>query len=439
MSKAVQRQRTRLGAATTLSVAVALMAAGAAIAGPASADQGSTTTLPGTSPNYATASADLGQTAAGTKVTARVFLAGRDDAGLATYAKNVSDPMSAVYKQFLSAAQVQQRFGATPQQISAVTQWLRSSGLSVTSTTAHWIDVSGPAAAVQKAFATPLHDYKTATGTSYAPQHDAKIPNAVAGAVAGVSGLSQAASHAKTTSVRASATGDGSAASNPNCSAYYGEKLPQAGLPPVPAGYENPTYLSPCSYVPSQLRGAYGVTKAGLTGKGATIAIVNWYASSTMLADANQYSTNHGDKPFAPGQYSAITDPSQWTALDQCGGGDTSEESLDVEMAHGLAPDSKVITVAANSCVDNDLLAAEAKIVDGHLADIVSNSWGESVFTTQGDLPPSVMQAYDKIFMQGAAEGIAFDFSSGDCMNNNAYSVATGLNCDPTVSRAQTD
>jgi subtilase family serine protease len=49
------------------------------------------------------------------------------------------------------------------------------------------------------------------------------------------------------------------------------------------------------------------------------------------------------------------------------------------------------------------------------------------------------MNAYDQVFMQGAAEGIAFDFSSGDCMNNDAFSVSSGLNCDPTVSRASVD
>ena len=88
--------------------------------------------------------------------------------------------------------------------------------------------------------------------------------------------------------------------------------------------------------------------------------------------------------------------------------------------------------------IDRDVVA-EAEIVDNHLANIVSNSWGESIFSTAGDLDPSVMAAYDQVFELGATEGIAFDFSSGDCMNNDAYSVSTGLNCDPTVSRASID
>lgn len=435
MTNAAQRHRKRTAAGASLTVAAAMLTAGVAIANPASADSG-TTTLPGTSPAYATASADQGQTAASAQVTVRVFLAGQDAAGLAAYAQAVSDPSSASYGQYLSASATAQRFGATSAQIATVTSWLNAAGLTVSSTTAHWLDVRGTAAQMQSAFKTSLHNYSTADGTLRAPSADARIPSGLAGIVSGVSGLAQEATHAVTNHV---SNGKTKGSDDPTCSAYFGQKQAPAGLPAVPAGYSNPSSLAQCSLVPSQLRKAYGVSDTGLTGKGATIAIVNWYASPTMEADANQYSVNHGDKPFRPGQYSEVSDPSQWTNTDLCGLGDFGEESLDVDMAHGLAPDANVVTVAANSCFDSDLLAAEAKIVDNHLADIVSNSWGESMFSTLGDIDPASMDAYNQVFEWGAVEGIAFDFSSGDCMNNDAYSLASGLNCDTTASRAQTD
>lgn len=435
MSSAVQRRRRRIASTTAISVVLAAVTAGVAVASPASADQGGTA-LADTSPSYATASADQGQTAAATQLSVRVYLAGRDPSGLAEYAKGVSDPNNSQYRHFLSAQAVKQRFGPTSQQVAAVTSWLTGAGFTITSTTEHWVDVKGPAADVPKAFGTALHNYRTADGTLHAPQHDVQIPAAVAGAVSGVSGLSQATTHAVTMSA---STGKAPVASDPSCSAYFGQKQAPAGLPAVPAGYSDPSTLAQCSVYPSELRQAYGVTKTGLTGKGATIAIVNWYGSPTMQADADQYAVNHGDKPFAPGQYSEVSTPSQWTNKDLCGYGDNSEEALDVEMAHGFAPDAKIVTVAANSCFDSDLLAAEAEIVDNHLADIVSNSWGESIFSTAGNLDPSVMAAYDQVFEEGAIEGIAFDVSSGDCMNNDAYSVSSGLNCDPTVSRASVD
>ncbi|HEY3868744.1 MAG TPA: S53 family peptidase [Actinocrinis sp.] len=435
MSSAAQRRHRRITSATAICFALATVSGGVAAATPASAAQGAAA-LPGSSPSYATSSADQGQTSAATQLSVRVYLAGQNPAGLAQYAQDVSDPTNAQYGHFLSAAAAQQRFGATAQQVSEVKSWLTGAGFTVTSTTDHWIDVTGAAADVPKAFATSLHNYRTSQGTLHAPQHNAEVPAGVASAVAGVSGLAQSTTHDVTMSA---SNGSAPATSDPSCSAYYGQKLPPAGVPAVPAGYSDPSTLAQCSLVPNQLRQAYGVTQTGLTGKGATIAIVNWYGSSTMEADANQYAVNHGEKTFAPGQYSEVSTPSQWTNEAECGFGDNSEEALDVEMAHGFAPSAKIVTVAANSCFDSDLIAAEAEIVDNHLADIVSNSWGESLYTTQGDLDPATIAAFNQIFELGAIEGIAFDFSTGDCMNNDAYSVATGLNCDPTVSRASID
>ncbi|MFD0633323.1 S8 family serine peptidase [Catenulispora yoronensis] len=189
------------------------------------------------------------------------------------------------------------------------------------------------------------------------------------------------------------------------------------------------------------------MTKSGLTGKGATIAIVDWYASSTMRGDADTYAKAHGDAPFAAGQYNEMYDRSQWTLQPDpnnpnavsCGD-PSGEEALDVEMAHGLAPDANILYVGANSCTDADLMAAEAKIVDGHLADVVSNSWGEIMHTSDGqDLDPALIPAYDRIFQKGALEGIGFDFSTGDCGDDDPANAAGGANCAPDSARRQTE
>ena len=149
MSSAVQRRYRRLASATAISVVLAAFSTGAAVASTA---QG-TAALSGTSPSYATAATDQGQTAAATQLSIRVLLAGRNPSGLAEYAKDVSDPSNSLYGHYLSADAARQDFGATPQQISAVTSWLTSAGFSITSTNEHWIDVKGPAADVPKAFA----------------------------------------------------------------------------------------------------------------------------------------------------------------------------------------------------------------------------------------------------------------------------------------------
>ncbi|MEY9908717.1 putative cell wall-binding protein [Catenulispora sp. MAP12-49] len=440
MPNAASRRRAQAVMAGVFPVAVALVAASAS-ASPAQADtQHHNTTnkiLTDVHPTWATADKDRGAVPAAQQISTRVYLSGQDSAGLAALARAASDPNSPDYQHYLTPAQIQARFGATPAQVAAVQKWLTGSGLKVTSVTSDWIDASGDTAAVQRAFGTQIKDYQGTDGAvKYAASSSAVIPAEVADYVEGVSGLSQASVRVHADSAKANAAN----AADQNCSPYWGASTTTAW----PAGANpGPTPLLPCSYTPKQLRDAYGVTKSGMTGKGATIAVVDWYGSSTMEADANRYATDNKDQPFAPGQYREVVDQSQWNNQDACGGtsGIAGEEALDVEMTHGLAPDANIVYVGANSCTDADLMAAEEKIVDQHLADVVSNSWGEIMHTTDGqDMDPSEIAAYDRIFQKGAAEGIGFDFSSGDCGDDDPANAANGgANCAADSARKQTE
>ena len=436
------------------------MVAGAVtIASPsqASAPTPSARTLAGTHPLWAAASADKGATPSSAQLTARVYLAGKDPAGLAAYAKTVSTAGSAQYDHFLTPTQVQQRFGATPAQLAAVHAWATGAGLQIAATSAHYIDVHGTAAAVDRAFGTHLHTYAVQGQLRQAPSSDVVLPASVASAILGVTGLTDTAPRNRPQSVSVNATEALSADAKgkpkpapkpkpkpglPNvatCSDYWGQKAVSG----APKGYTAKTTFDQCSFTPAQLRKAYGVTASGLTGKGARVAVVDAYGSSTMLADANRFATAHGDKAFRKGQYTEVVTPSAWTQTgpkDGCGGaaGWAGEESLDVEMVHGMAPDANVVYVGANSCSDQDLMAALSTVVDKHLADVVSNSWSGLIHSTSGDETPALIAAYEQIFQQGAAEGIGFDFSAGDCGDESPAAAATGANCDATSTRAQT-
>ncbi|WP_055585700.1 S53 family peptidase [Streptacidiphilus griseoplanus] len=434
-------RRSRIAGATVASLALAVGTLAAAMPSEAAAKPAART-LAHTHPAWAKASADRGSLPASTELTARVYLAGQDPAGLAAYAQAVSTEGSAQYGKFLTPAQVQQRFGATAQQVSAVRNWLTGAGLTVTATTAHYIEVRGSASAHAKAFGTGIHQYSVGGALRHAPTADAVVPAQVSSAVLGVTGLSTVTPKVKPNSVRVrtSASGAGSRSggginTDATCSDYWGQKKVDGG----PVGYTKKTTYDECSFAPSQLRKAYGITASGLTGKGATVAVVDAYASSTMLADANQFATAHGDKAFRPGQYTEIVNQANWNSEDLCGGADgwAGEEALDVEMVHGLAPDANVVYVGADSCNDQDLLSSLATIVDKHLADVVSNSWGEIMHSTTGDIDPGLIAAYEQVFQQGAIEGIGFNFSAGDCGDSSPAAAATGVNCDPSTTRAQ--
>jgi subtilase family serine protease len=414
-------------------VATAAVLAGAfTLAGPVASASAAVSSVAGTHPQWAVGAADRRAVAADTQIETTVYLAGRDEAGLNAYASEVADPGSPLYHKYLTPSQFSARFGATGAQVSQVEGWLRSAGLRVTGSNGHAVTVSGTAAATERAYGVGLDDYAVDGGSFRAPTADARIPASVATAVLTVTGLDNAPAEEKPAGLLGQQTtptvpgisktpatrsigADGSVYLGPSvCSGYYGQVKDTTDLA-FDGKTDNPYAV--CGYVPSQVRGAYGVTGSGLTGKGATVAVVDAYASPTMPADANQYSVNHGEEPFAAGQYREIVTPSQWTDEPDCGylPAWSPEESLDVEAVHAMAPDATVLYYGADSCDDADFLAVLAAIVDTHAADIVSDSWGSLVYSKFGDEDPSVIAEYTQIFEQGSIEGIGFTFSTGDC------------------------
>jgi subtilase family serine protease len=341
-------------------------------------------------------------------VNLRVYLAGQDPAGLASYAKSVSDPGSATYGHYLSPAEVRSRFGATSAQIQAVKTWLAGAGLTVTNTTSGiggYVAVTGTVAEAAEAFGVSFASYTDPSGqTARAPQQAATVPTSVAGAVLAVSGL-DTGSHFMRPQDKLPPPGPNYWVAPPT-SDFYGEQI--ATNEPTAGGAHQPWNVT--GYTPQQIRGAYGVDGSGMTGSGQTVAIVDAYASPTMASDANQFSQATGNQPFQAGQYQQFLSKKwTYTAANECGAaGWYGEETLDVEAVHDMAPNANVHYVGAASCLDQDLANADAKIVNQHLASIVSNSWGEPADVA------TITGVFDQIFQAGAAEGIGFYFSSGD-------------------------
>ncbi len=399
----LHRQRWVVCAMASATILSGLVVAGSAVAAPGRA------AIPGTHPDWAVSRAGQQAPAVTTGgVNLRVYLAGQDPAGLAAYATAVSDPTSASYGDYLTPAQAQARFGATSAQIQAVESWLSGAGLTVTGVTSGaggYVSVTGTVAQASQAFGVSFANYTDPSGqTARAPVAAATTPSSVASDVLAVSGLDTGSHEMK--------PGDTLPPPGPNywvappTSTYYGSKI--AYSEPTANGQHQPWTVG--GYTPQQIRGAYNVSDSGMTGRGQTVAIVDAYASPTMLPDANEFSRVTGNRPFRPGQYQQYL-PSTFTLTSnsECGAqGWYGEETLDVESVHDMAPDANVHFVAAASCQDTDLAAADARIVNDGLASIVSNSFGEPY-------DQAVTQStWDQIFEYGAVEGIGFMFSSGD-------------------------
>lgn len=370
----------------------------------------------------------------GGPVSVRIGLAGRDPAGLEALARAVSTPGSPRYGRFLTPEQTRARFGTTDEQSSAVQRWLGAAGMHVVSRGAHWIDATGSASAVREAFGSDTH----ARSLTLTP------PTTIRAAVENVAligqarrGMREGATAAESRRSAESAKSGKSGKSAAKCSPIWGALTADPKLPP---GYSSPEPLDVCGYTPAQLRTAYGVAASGLTGKGVRIAVVDAFGSPTMRADAGRFARQHGDAPFAVGQYLETVTPDEWTHL----GDDTcqtpadwaGEEALDVETLHGMAPGATVHYFGANSCADEDINATMAQIVDTHAADMVSASFGETMHRTSGDIDPALVAQATQLFEYGAVEGIGFYYATGDCGDDANRS---GPGCDPESTRAQTE
>ena len=365
--------------------------------------------IAGTHPAWATPTARAAATQAPSgAITASVYLAGQDQAGLAAYAAAVSTPGNALYGHYLSAAQVKARYAPTQAEATAVEGWLTGAGLTVTKVTSgigSYVQIQGSVQQAAQAFGVTFGTFRGPDKRmDRAPEQAASVPAGIAADVLTVNGLDTATHFMKPSDTLPPPGPNYWVA--PPCSQYYGQLFAFKD----PTAFGRPQPYTNCGYTPRQIRGAYNVNKSGMTGKGQTVAIVDAYASPTMQSDANQYAKATGDRPFAAGQYTQdLSSTWSYTAPNQCNAsGWYGEESLDVESVHGQAPNANVVYVGAASCTDQDLGTALASIVDNHTASIVTNSWGEPFDTA------TLTDVYNQIFQAGAAEGIGFFFSSGD-------------------------
>jgi hypothetical protein len=152
----------------------------------------------------------------------------------------------------------------------------------------------------------------------------------------------------------------------------------------------------PPGYSPAQIRVAYGLPSSG--GAGTTIAIIDAYNTSSIWNDLTVFSTNFSlPLPTASNfeiynMSTNIGTNSNWT----------TETCLDVEWAHAIAPDAKILLVEAVNNTRSSLLSA-IDYATSHGVVAVSMSWGSAEDFS--------IKNYDSHFNK---PGIIFFASSGD-------------------------
>jgi subtilase family serine protease len=401
------------------SMVAAMLVFGASSVSAMGAGSSDRTTLHGSAPGWAKQGNLVGAADPAGTVGFRVYLGWK--AGAEALAKAVSDPRSSSYGRYLTPSEFRRRFAPTQTQVGAVQSWLRSQGFKVNYTPAnnHYVSAEGTVAQAEAAFGTQFGMYAVQGKTVRSPSADIAIPNALTGTVTAVVGLDDSAVFVQTDHVvDKNAPPSAGFRNAPPLSAYWAQFVSPYAYPPGFTDVASPA-TAPWTvkgYTPNQIKGAYGIS--GYDGAGQTVAIIDAYASPTILADVNQWSTNRGLPTMNASQLVQVVPPGvygrpQNPAQDPQGW--YGEETLDVEAVHGMAPAAKIVYVGAPNNY-RDLDAAMNHVVDQRLAQIVTNSYG---YATEL-LPPGYVKPFEDTLIQAAAEGIGVYFSSGDTGDETA-------------------
>ena len=137
---------------------------------------------------------DLGASPGSQPVRLTLYLAPPADraAALVSFLKEVQTPGSASYKQWLTPTAFAQKFGATADQLAAVTAFAQNAGLKVESASVSGlrVEVSGTVSQVETAMKPGLHGMQVGARAYYANTATPAVPTAIAGSLLAVGGLS---------------------------------------------------------------------------------------------------------------------------------------------------------------------------------------------------------------------------------------------------------
>lgn len=236
-------------------------------------------------------------------------------------------------------------------------------------------------------------------------------------------------------------------AASGNAGATISKALPSV-TPQLPAGSvflagpeaaPGPAYSTTSRrFTPVGIQGSYNLNSlyaAGYAGQGKTIAIIDSFGYDQAAADLETFSQayglplmcgmpgvactagmptfstlefgNHQVKAPPPNSSPGQEDSNAWSL----------EVALDIEYAHTTAPQANILLVSTPTAETlgvqgfPNLMNAEQYVVDNHLADVVSQSFGaaEGSFGSAQSL-----QTLRHAFISGAAQGVTFLASSGD-------------------------
>jgi kumamolisin len=318
----------------------------------------------------------------------------RDQAGLEQFLKELYDPASPSYRQFLTVSRFTERFGPSQEDYYALVRFAKQNGFTVVGGTRDGMEVrvTGPVSAVETAFHVSMRTYPhpTENRNFYAPDRE-PTPN-LQFRLWHISGLDNF--------------------STPHSA--LGKTSTEGGHP---NGFSGSGPSS--SFLGSDMRTAYYGGTA-LTGAGQNLGLFE--LQGTNLSDLDAYFKNVGQTNHVPitllSTDGASTDCKAPACLTD------GEQTLDITQAVGMAPGlSSVVMYIGNS----EVAIVSAMTTHSPLPTTIGCSW------VWGPADPSALDPYFKrmgaqgqTFFAASGDSSTWSATNGDYPADDAYVVSVG-------------
>jgi hypothetical protein len=321
--------------------------------------------------------AALERVAEGTQLKLSLGLPLHHEQELTNLLRDLYDPATARYHQYLTPEQFTQAFGPTEQEYEAVIQFVQSSGLAVVGRHSNRLvlDVTGTASTIEKAFATTLRVYAHPSGNRqfFAPESEPSVLPGVP--LLDISGLDNFIV--------------------PHACSLHPQAASRAASPNLGSGPGG-------GYFGGDFRAAY-LPGVALAGTGQIVGLLEFDGYYTN--DITAYESQAG-LPFVPLQNLLFN------GFSGTPGANDAEVSLDIEVAIAMAPGLSSVMVyegiSANTMLN--------RMATDNRAKQLSSSWTFGINGTT-----------ENIFRQLAAQGQSLFQASGD---DGAYSGTVDMPAD---------
>jgi subtilase family serine protease len=311
------------------------------------------------------------------------------------------DRTSPNYHKWLTPEKYAARFGMTSGDLTKVTSWLQSQGLTVDSISRNRneINFSGSVGQVEYALKTELHNYVINGEQHFANATDLAFPAAFSSQVLGVRGLD--------------------------------DFHPRPRIHPAPRFTSNVSGIH--NLIPGDFATIYDLP-SNLDGTGVTIAVVG--QTIVNHADLAAFRTAAG-LPAATSSNFVTTNVPGTGTIPTCAG-DETEADLDLEWSEGVAKSATINYVVAGlgtgtTCNNrtNNVFDALQYAITKPIGQVISISYGNCEANLPSGFPLTMRQWAQEANAQGQTiSGPAGDDGAADCESATATSASHGLAVD---------